>query len=93
MDIAFATGEVEPPERLAAWRDLVNRAFLPLAITPLPGTGRPDEFGGSVTGSDRGGLRVWRVRATPMSAVRAQRHIESSACDDYLLALHLVFPS
>jgi AraC-like DNA-binding protein len=89
VHIAFATGEVEPPERLAAWRDLVNRVFLPLAITPLPGTGRPDEFGGSVTGRDRGGLRVWRVRATPMSAVRAQRHIESSACDDYLLALHV----
>lgn len=89
VDIEFATAEVDPAGRLAAWRDLVNRVFLPLAITPLPGGGRPGGFGGSVTGSDWGGLRVWRVRASPMSAVRAQRHIRSSACDDYLLALHI----
>ncbi len=89
MDIAFATGEVEPPERLAVWRDLVNRVFLPLAITPLPGNGHAGEFSGSVTGSDWGGLRVWHVKATPMWAVRAQRHIDSSARDDYLLALHV----
>lgn len=89
MDIAFATAEVDPAEQLAAWRDLVNQAFLPLAITPQPGKGRPGEFSGSVAGADWGGLRVWRVRATPMSAVRAHRHIRSSACDDYLLALHI----
>jgi AraC-like DNA-binding protein len=89
VDIAFATAEVDPAGRLAAWRELVNRVFLPLAITPLPEAGRPGEFSGSVTGGDWGGLRVWRVRATPMSAVRAQRHIRSSASDDYLLALHV----
>lgn len=89
MDLAFATGEVEPPEQLAAWRDLVNRVFLPLAITPLRAGSRPGEFDGSVTGSDWGGVRVWRVRASPMSAVRAQHHIKSSASDDYLLALHV----
>ncbi len=89
VDVAFATGEVEPSERLAAWRDLVNRVFLPLAVTPLPDGGRAGEFGGSVTGSDWDGLRVWRIKATPMSAVRARRHIDSSACDDYLLALHV----
>jgi AraC-like DNA-binding protein len=89
VDIAFATAGLDPAERLGAWRDLVNRVFLPLAITPQPGNGRPGEFSGSVAGGDWGGLRVWRVRATPMSAVRAQRHIRSSACDDYLLALHV----
>jgi hypothetical protein len=41
VDIAFATAEVDPAEQLAAWRDPVNRVFLPLAITPLPGAGRP----------------------------------------------------
>ena len=35
MDVAFATTQVDPDERLAAWRELVNRVFLPLAITPL----------------------------------------------------------
>ena len=89
MDIAFATTEVDPAGRLAAWQDLVNRVFLPLAITPLPGQDGPGEFGGSVVSGDWGGLRVWRVSATPMSAVRAERHIRSSACDDYLLALHV----
>lgn len=87
--MAFATGEVEPAGQLAAWRDLVNRVFLPLAITPLRADRRSGEFAGSVTGSDWGGLRVWRVKASPMSVVRAQRHIESSGCDDYLLALHV----
>ena len=89
VDIAFATTQVDPAERLAAWRELVNRVFLPLAITPLRATGQAAEFGASVTGSDRGGLRVWRVKATPMSAQRTVRHIRLAARDDYLLALHI----
>jgi len=88
VDVAFATTQVDPDERLAAWRELVGRAFLPLAITPLQ-AGRAGDFGASVTGSDWGELRVWRVTATPMSAVRTARHIKSSARDDYLLALHI----
>lgn len=89
MDVAFATAEVDPAERLTAWRDLVSRVFLPLAITPRPGDGRPAQFSGSVAGDDWGDVRVWRVRATPMSAVRTPRHIRTPACDDYLLALHV----
>ena len=89
VDIAFATTQVDPAERLAAWRELVNRVFLPLAITPLRAAGQAAEFGASVTGSDRGGLRVWRVKATPMSAQRTVRHIRLAARDDYLLALHI----
>lgn len=60
MDIAFAAAEVDPAEQLAAWRDLVNRVFLPLAITPLPGAGRPSEFSGAVAGGDWDGLRSRR---------------------------------
>lgn len=60
MDIAFATAEVDPAEQLAAWRDVMNRVFLPLAITPLPGAGRPSEFSGSVAGGDWDGLRSRR---------------------------------
>jgi AraC-like DNA-binding protein len=89
VDIAFATTQVDPAERLAAWRELVNRVFLPLAITPLQATGPAAEFGASVTGRDWGGLRVWRVTATPMSAQRTERHIRLAARDDYLLALHI----
>jgi AraC-like DNA-binding protein len=89
VDIAFATTQVDPPERLAAWRELVNRVFLPLAIKPLQAAGPAAGFGASVTGSDWGGLRIWRISATPMSAERTVRHIESSARDDYLLALHI----
>jgi AraC-like DNA-binding protein len=87
-DIAFATSAVAAPERLAAWRELVNRVFLPLAITPLPAAGA-GEFDGSVAGRDWGGLRVWRIKASPMAAVRARRHIQSSDADDYLIALHV----
>ncbi len=89
MDIAFSTSQLDPPERLPAWRELVNRVFLPLDIAPLAAGGPSGAFDGSVTGSDRGELRVWRVRAAPMSAARAVRHIRSSACDDYLLGLHV----
>ena len=63
------------------------RVFLPLAITPLSVEGQRGDFDASVTGSDWGGLRVWRVNASPMSAMRAQPHIESSTSDDYLLHL------
>jgi AraC-like DNA-binding protein len=89
MDLVFTTGQVDPPDQLAAWRELVNHAFLPLAITPLD---RPDRSGGfdaSVTRRSLGGLRVWLVQASPMSAVRARPHIEASGGDDYLLALHV----
>jgi AraC-like DNA-binding protein len=89
VDIAFATAQVDPAERLAAWRELVNRVFLPLAIAPLRATGPAAEFGASVTCSEQGGLRVWRVTATPMSAQRTARHLHSPARDDYLLALHV----
>jgi AraC-like DNA-binding protein len=88
VDVAFATGQVDPPDRLAAWRELVARAFLPLAITPLGGERGSEPFEGSVTGRCLGGLQVWQVTASPMSAVRARRHIEASG-DDYLLALHV----
>jgi AraC-like DNA-binding protein len=89
VDIAFATTQVDPDQRLAAWRELVGRVFLPLAITPLQTDGWGGAFGASVTGSDWGELTVWRVTATPMSAVRTARHIKPSARDDYLLALHI----
>jgi AraC-like DNA-binding protein len=89
MDLAFATGEVDPSDRLAAWRELVNRAFLPLAITPLDGRDRSGAFEASVTARSLGGLRIWLVQASPMSAVRARPHIDASGGDDYLLALHV----
>ena len=89
VDVAFSTSQLEPPERLPAWRELVSRVFLPLDVAPLAADGRAGGFDGSVTGRDWGELRVWRVRAAPMSAVRAVRHIRSSACDDYLLGLHV----
>jgi len=98
MDLAFATDQFDPQDRLAAWRELVNREFLPLAITPLtdsgrpgrPGrSGRPGEFRAAATVRALGELQVWRLAASPMSAVRARQHIESTGDDGYLLALHL----
>ena len=89
MDLAFATGQVAPRDRLDAWRELVNQAFLPLTITSLGSRGGPGAFEGSVTGRGLGGLQVWLVKASPMSAVRAWRHIRASSAGDYLLALHI----
>lgn len=89
MDLAFATGQVDPPEQLAAWRELISRVFLRLAITPLGDGGPPGMFDGLVAGQSLGELRVWRVKASPMSAVRSRQHIRTSATDDYLLALHV----
>ena len=86
VDVAFATGQVDPPDRLAAWRELVNRAFLPLAITPIRD---PGAFEAEATGRTLGGVRVWRVKGSPMSAVRARRHIEAGGHDDYPIALHI----
>ena len=89
VDLAFATGQVDPPDRLAAWRELVNRVFLPLAITPLARGDRSGAFRASVTGRGLGGVQVWLIEGSPMSAVRARPHIEASGDDDYLLALHV----
>ncbi|HYA53409.1 MAG TPA: hypothetical protein VEG33_19845, partial [Streptosporangiaceae bacterium] len=88
MDLAFTTRDVAPPDRLAAWRELVSRAFIPLTITPLGGGSRPAPFEASVTARDLGGVRVWRVTGSPMSAERGRRHIRAAAAGDYLLAVH-----
>jgi len=89
VDLSFATSQVDPAERLSATRELVNREFLPLAITPLRAAGPPAHFDARLTGGDWGGLRVWRVEASPLLAARAPRHITLRARDDYLLALHV----
>ena len=89
VDLSFATSQVDPAERLSATRELVNREFLPLAITPLRVAGPPAHFDARLTGGDWGGLRVWRVEASPLLAARAPRHITLPARDDYLLALHV----
>lgn len=89
VDLAFTTGDVAPPDRLTAWQELVSRVFLPLAITPLGTGGRPTHFEASVTGRDLGGVRVWWVTGSPMSAERGGRHIRAASVDDYLLAVHI----
>jgi AraC-like DNA-binding protein len=89
VEVAFATGQVDQPDRLGAWRELVNRVFLPLAIVPIASQSRSGAFEASVSGRGLGGLQVWLVKATPMSAVRSRQHIEASDVDDYLLALHV----
>jgi len=95
VDVAFTTRDVAPPDRLAAWQELVSRVFLPLAITPLGAggrlgtSGRPAQFEASVTGRDVGGVRVWWVTGSPMSAERGSRHIRAAAVGDYLLAVHI----
>ena len=89
MDLAFTTRDVAPPDRLAAWQELVSREFLPLAITPLGTGSRPAQFEASVSSRDLGGVRVWRVTGSPMSAERARRHIRAAAVGDYLLAVHI----
>lgn len=92
MDLDFCTDELDPPVRLAAWQELVNRVFIPLAIRPLAadgGAAGPGGFAGSATGRDVGGLRAWRIAGTPMAAVRASRHVRAAAGGDYLLALHI----
>lgn len=94
MDLTFSTAELAPADRLDAWRDLVSRVFLPLAISShdSAGTSVPDGsrgFEGSVSGSQLGGIRIWRVRATSMSAVRTRRHIQTADAGEYLLALHV----
>jgi AraC-like DNA-binding protein len=75
VDLAFATGQVDPPDRLAAWRELISRVFLRLAITPIGDDGQPGTFDGMVAGHSVGEVRVWRVEANPMSAVRSRRQL------------------
>jgi len=89
VNLAFTTRDVTPPDRLAAWQELVSRAFIPLAITPLGTHGRPAHFEAAVTRRDLGGVRVWRVDGSPMSAERGRRHIRAAAAGDYLLAVHV----
>jgi len=89
VDLAFTTRDVAPPDRLAAWQEMVTRLFIPLTITPLDGAGRPGHFGAAATARDLGGVRVWRVTGSPMAADRASRHLSTPAMGDYLLAVHV----
>src|SRR5262249_59506235 len=65
VDLAFTTRDVAPPDRLAAWQELVSRGFIPLAITPLGTGGRPAQFEASVTGRGLGRVRGWQGAGTP----------------------------
>ena len=47
------------------------------------------QFEASVTGRDVGGVRVWWVTGSPMSAKRGNRHIRAAAVGDYLVAVHI----
>ncbi len=85
MSLAFSTDEVDRTERVEHWREMVTRHFLALRVEPQHMT----SFSGSATLSSIGDLDVARVRAAPMAAFRTQRHIDGSAADEYLLALHL----
>jgi AraC-like DNA-binding protein len=89
VQLAFTTSQLDPPDRLAAWRALVNQAFIPLAITPAGGQRDAHDFEGSVSSQPLAGVQIWRVKASPMVAVRARQHIDASGKDDYLLALHV----
>ena len=44
VDVAFSTSRLDPPERLPAWRELVNRVYLPLDIAPLAIFWAPQEI-------------------------------------------------
>lgn len=68
---------------------MIDKAFLPLDITPLCAAQTGPGFDGSVSMGDVGELRVARVKASPMAALRSRRHVDASGEDDYLLALHV----
>jgi AraC-binding-like domain len=89
VDLAFTTRDVAPPDRVAAWQEMVTRLFIPLAITPLGAASEPGRFEAAATARDLGGVRVWRVTGSPMAADRASRHIGAPAAGDYLLAVHV----
>jgi AraC-binding-like domain len=89
VDLAFTTRGVAPPDRVAAWQEMVSRLFLPLTITPLDAASGPGHFEAAATARDLGGVRVWRVTGSPMAADRDSRHISAPAVGDYLLAVHV----
>jgi len=75
VDLAFTTRGLAPPDRLAAWQEMVTRLFIPLTITPLDAARGPGHFEAAASARDLGGVRVWRVTGSPMAAERASRHI------------------
>ena len=86
MNQGFSTSEVAPASRLSHWRRMINETFVPLDVTPIGGN---DGFAGAVSISEVGELRIARVTARPMAASHSTGHIDSSADNDYFLALHL----
>jgi len=89
VDLAFTTRGLAPPDRLAAWQEMVTRLFIPLTITPLDAARGPGHFEAAASARDLGGVRVWRVTGSPLAAERASRHIGAPAVGDYLLAVHV----
>ncbi len=89
MKHVFSTSEVAPARRLAYWREMIDRTFVSLDISPLSAAKTRPGFDGSVSMGDVGELRVARVEADPMAAVRSRRHVDASDEDDYLLALQV----
>lgn len=85
MAARFAIQGADEAERLERWQDQISSEFLTLRIAPavLPG------FDGALERRRAADLELIRVVAKELTAVRTRRHVERSAVDDYLLAVHL----
>ncbi len=88
MDLDFSTAEVGPGERLTALREAVQSRFLALSIRPLNSSVHHGGIHGAISTREFDGLRIACFSGSPITAARTPGHVEHSAADDYLLALH-----
>jgi AraC-like DNA-binding protein len=89
VNALFSTSEVVPARRLDYWREMILDAFVSLDVKPIDDRRGGLGFSGSAGTREIGGLKIARVRASPMTATRSTRHIANATDNDYFVALHL----
>lgn len=84
MVTTFSTADIDPLDRLEAWRAAVQQQFIAVRVDPL----RAAHFEGEITSRTLAELELVRVAAHPLAAARTRRQTKHSSIDDYLLAIH-----
>jgi len=88
MNLVFSTSGVPHGDRIASLREAVSRQFLPLRVSPIGAAATRGGLAGDVRARNFDDLKIARFSGSPILAERTARHIEESADDDYLVALH-----
>lgn len=85
VSMVLSTEQQPAGERLAFWREVVNRQFVPLEVRPM----RAEPFHGRVRSARLGPMQVSEVTSSAQQVTRTPRLIARDSGDDYKVGVQL----